>query len=214
MSGVSRRSFVAIAGAALVVREFCFGVKPARAAFYVKSADDINQCIGFEGGQVTYWTTPMKDGSIGYCGGTFKDRECQEKGYYTKEGDFIKYDVYNRSIKKCDIEDCFITTACVRHIGLSDNCYELRTLRKFRDEVLPHLPQGKDAIKKYYDIAPKIVLHIEESAHAGRELSRLYVLYILPCVVFAKLGLNRLTYRRYKAAMVDLIARFGEELRG
>ena len=33
-------------------------------------------------------------------------------------------------------EGCFITTACCEALGLDDDCFELRTLRRYRDQVL------------------------------------------------------------------------------
>ena len=40
--------------------------------------------------------------------------------------------------KKCTppAQGCFLTTACCEVLGLSDDCFELRTLRRYRDRVL------------------------------------------------------------------------------
>ena len=46
------------------------------------------------------------------------------------------------------------TTACVKSKGLSDDCIELSTLRKFRDEYILNLENGEKDIKEYYDTAP------------------------------------------------------------
>ena len=56
---------------------------------------------------------------------------------------------------------CFLTTACCQYKGLPDNCYELETLRKFRDEVLKENEEGKQLVKEYYRIAPGLVQKIE-----------------------------------------------------
>jgi len=58
--------------------------------------------------------------------------------------------------------DCFITTACTGAMGLPDDCAELVTLRKFRDEYVRHLPNGGKIIGEYYRIAPAIVRKINE----------------------------------------------------
>lgn len=53
--------------------------------------------------------------------------------------------------------DCFITTACVKYYNLSDDCYELNTLRNYRDTYLVESAEGKALVKQYYAIAPELV---------------------------------------------------------
>src|SRR6476646_10620356 len=47
--------------------------------------------------------------------------------------------------KKCTppAKGCFLTTACCEVLGLSDDCFELRTLRRYRDRVLIAMPGGQ-----------------------------------------------------------------------
>lgn len=52
---------------------------------------------------------------------------------------------------------CFITTACVNYYNLPDDCYQLNTLRSFRDSYLSNTAKGKSLVKLYYEVAPKIV---------------------------------------------------------
>ncbi len=54
-------------------------------------------------------------------------------------------------------DNCFITTACVNYYGLDDKCYQLQTLRKFRDTYLKRSSGDRALIKKYYEVAPTIV---------------------------------------------------------
>lgn len=54
-------------------------------------------------------------------------------------------------------DDCFITTACIRHYNLPDNCYQLQTLRSFRDNYLKNQKSGSKLIQQYYTIAPILV---------------------------------------------------------
>ena len=51
---------------------------------------------------------------------------------------------------------CFISTAACQFKGLPDNCFELQTLRKFRDEHLLSTKEGSDMVNNYYAIAPAI----------------------------------------------------------
>lgn len=68
---------------------------------------------------------------------------------------------------------CFLTTACVGHYGLPDNCYELETLRNYRDGYLMQTAAGKDLVKDYYSVAPGIVRSI--SLHPSKEKFYTYI---------------------------------------
>lgn len=59
-------------------------------------------------------------------------------------------------------DNCFITTACVKYFKLKDDCYELQTLRKFRDEYLLKSSKDKVLVNQYYTIAPQIVHLLEK----------------------------------------------------
>ncbi|MBU4283638.1 MAG: hypothetical protein KJ968_00895 [Nanoarchaeota archaeon] len=61
---------------------------------------------------------------------------------------------------------CYLTTACVRAMGLPDDCLELNVLRNFRDRYLMSQPSGIRAVKEYYRIAPEIVQCIDEREDA------------------------------------------------
>ena len=56
---------------------------------------------------------------------------------------------------------CYLTSACVEHHGLLDDCHELTVLRAFRDGWLSAQPGGLALIEEYYRIAPAIVDAIE-----------------------------------------------------
>lgn len=58
---------------------------------------------------------------------------------------------------------CFLTTACCEERGLADDCYELTTLRRYRDQVLKNNEQGRLLIEFYYKEAPRIVKQIKKS---------------------------------------------------
>jgi len=61
---------------------------------------------------------------------------------------------------------CYLTTACVRGMGLPDDCLELNVLRNFRDKYLMSQPSGREAVKEYYKIAPEIVQFIDKREDA------------------------------------------------
>lgn len=58
---------------------------------------------------------------------------------------------------------CFLTSACCKYKGLSDDCEELQVLRNFRDSYLREKAYGPELIKCYYEDAPEIVAAIDKS---------------------------------------------------
>lgn len=78
-----------------------------------------------------------------------------------------------QSKKKKEDLMCFLTTACVHHYGLADNCYELETLRKYRDSYLMQHATGKALVKDYYALAPSILKQI--STHPKKEKYYTYI---------------------------------------
>lgn len=92
---------------------------------------------------------------------------------------------------------CFITTACVEHRGLQDNCHELTVMRSVRDTWLLHQPFGKEQIEEYYRIAPEIVRTINRRDDCDKIWEELYRDYILPCVHEAEMGMNEKAYVIY-----------------
>jgi hypothetical protein len=72
---------------------------------------------------------------------------------------------------------CFVSTAACRHRGLPDDCYELQTLRKFRDDVLLASPEGRQMVEHYYRVAPGIADRLVDTT----ELERTW-LVVIACV--------------------------------
>lgn len=94
---------------------------------------------------------------------------------------------------------CFLTTAAVGAIALADDCWELRTLRNFRDGTLARKPGGRELIADYYNRAPKLVERINRRADAARIWLRTYWTGVLPCALAAAAGFDALALRWYMA---------------
>jgi hypothetical protein len=107
-------------------------------------------------------------------------------------------------------QSCFLTTACCDVLGLGDDCFELRTLRRYRDDVLAKTREGRAAIAAYYRIAPAVVARLEQR-RAGPRLLSVYARFVLPSAIAARLGLNRLAFRLYRRMMQDLTRDFAPE---
>lgn len=69
---------------------------------------------------------------------------------------------------------CFVTTACVEAAGLPDNCTELETMRYLRDEYLAKSAKGREMIREYYEIAPRIVKAIKRQANDHEIFCRVF----------------------------------------
>jgi hypothetical protein len=107
-------------------------------------------------------------------------------------------------------EGCFITTACCAALGLDDDCFELRALRRYRDQVLALQPGGAKDIAAYYELAPLILARLPHETRAKR-LRSIYARYILPAAIAARLNLNALAYRLYRRMIEELTVEFAPE---
>lgn len=83
---------------------------------------------------------------------------------------------------------CFITTACVEHQGLSDDCVELETLRKYRDILVQNDEGFRSKVLEYYRKAPLIIQAIEKNDNSDEVYNQLYQDMILPCVALLDKG--------------------------
>ena len=99
---------------------------------------------------------------------------------------------------------CFMTTAACDAVGLADDCWELTTLRRFRDDYLTHQPKGPQTIAEYYKLAPDLLKKIQATPNARHTLLRIYWLDIVPSALLARTGLNRLANWKYHRMMQRL----------
>lgn len=105
--------------------------------------------------------------------------------------------------------NCFLTTAAVGTVGLADDCWELRTLRAFRDGALVRRPGGAALIEDYYRTAPQLVAAIGRRPDAARIWLRTYWTGIVPSALLARVGLHRAALSRY-VAMTRRLERFAK----
>jgi hypothetical protein len=133
-----------------------------------------------------------------------------------KKNDYVNSDVYDRycrsySYDECPIykgssssSSCYLTSACVYANGLPDDCYELETLRRFRDGWLAIQEGGKELIQRYYIVAPKIVSAINELTDRKEIYNRIYETMVLPCVKLIEEGKNEETMQLYRKITEEL----------
>lgn len=68
-----------------------------------------------------------------------------------------------RGEAKGSIEGCFLSTACVHHAGMQDDCRDLRVLRSFRERYVRRMSGGEDILHRYYSLSPALVRRIDKS---------------------------------------------------
>lgn len=81
---------------------------------------------------------------------------------------------------------CYITTAVCESLGKPDNCHELQVLRNYRDGYLMSSDEGRKIVERYYDIAPTIVKHINQTDNAKEVYQDIYNEYLMPCINLAE----------------------------
>jgi hypothetical protein len=91
---------------------------------------------------------------------------------------------------------CYITTACVVARNLPDDCYELTTLRAFRDGYMRNIRNGSKLIEDYYITAPQILARIYERPYAKEVLVKLFA-RIKQSVAFIEKGQNEAALQNY-----------------
>lgn len=83
---------------------------------------------------------------------------------------------------------CYITTACVEVMGLDDDCYELQTLRKFRDKYMLDSIEKCHKVADYYFHAPKVVENLKLMSDYKEFLADVYERFILKAVRLIEQG--------------------------
>jgi hypothetical protein len=103
---------------------------------------------------------------------------------------------------------CFITSACVAHAGLDDDCHELTVLRRFRDDYIARLPTGAALLAEYYRAAPRIVHAINASSDKQAILASTFA-HIRTAVSHIEAGSPSMALSIYSDLFSDLKTRFG-----
>lgn len=98
---------------------------------------------------------------------------------------------------------CYITTAVCELQGKPDDCHELQTLRKFRDEWLVKQPGGEELVAQYYEQAPRFLAAVSKSGFREQMLRNFDEVYIKPAVHAVEAGDNAKAFRIYTDMLQD-----------
>ena len=126
--------------------------------------------------------------------------------------DIVVYDRYGKYEKTITPQDnvdegCFLTTACIKYYQLDDNCYELKTLRNFRDNYLLKQKATIRLVQQYYHLAPKVVSCLEASASKEILYSEVFSHVKEACIYIELKNYKRAT-QIYTQAIYNLVMRF------
>ncbi len=141
-------------------------------------------------------------GGKGYC-------EMWDEEYY-RSHECRKYAPvfgYGGDSSSNDLGGCFLTSACVGYLGLPDDCAELTTLRRFRDDVLTTTSEGKALVEEYYRIAPTLVDKIDASVQKDEIYKNIYK-QITACIDAIDNNKYDLAVQLYKKMVEDVTAEF------
>ena len=94
----------------------------------------------------------------------------------------------NKSSTGTGSSGCFLTTACVEHKNLADDCIELQTLRKLRDQFMMNNKQGRELIDQYLIAGPAIVNAINSCDNKTEIYDYMYSKMIMPSVELVQQG--------------------------
>ena len=108
------------------------------------------------------------------------------------------------NVENTGAKGCFLTTACVEARNLPDDCYELETLREFRDGYVRSLPAGDEVIENYYDIAPRIIEKINASLDSSEVFEFLYERLVRRSVQLIESGRKHRAFENYRSIVREL----------
>ena len=116
----------------------------------------------------------------------------------TGKGSIGEHGENHADTKKTDTQ-CYLTTACIKHFSeeFDDKCYELTTLRWFRDTFV-----SQEDIDHYYEIAPSIVEAINKIPGCEKIYNYIYENVINECVKAIEKGDYEFAYNRYKNSIL------------
>lgn len=103
---------------------------------------------------------------------------------------------------------CYITTAVCRSLKKDDDCYELQTLRNYRDGYLLNSDEGREVVETYYDIAPTIVNRINKTDGSADTYRDIFDRYISPCINLIEAGNNEECRKLYSDMVYSLRDRY------
>ena len=89
-------------------------------------------------------------------------------------------------------------------MGLSDDCEELKTLRRFRDTYLLASREGEKEVADYYAHSPRVLEKIRSEANSKETLRRIYHELVVPTVKMIHRKEYAAAHAHYRTFVQDL----------
>jgi hypothetical protein len=130
------------------------------------------------------------------------------KDYYTDN--YIElYSKAEKTTKKLSYhvahqQGCYLTTACTVSKDLADDCYELTTLRRFRDNFMLKTIDGQKSIKSYYHKAPNLVNRINSCKNSKEIYDYIYDNLVTKSIDLIEKNKLEEAFNHYKNFVVNL----------
>ena len=99
---------------------------------------------------------------------------------------------------------CYITTAVCEEKNKPDDCYELTTLREYRDNYLMNTVEGRALVEEYYEIAPGLVMIMDMQNNKEQIYGEIYDNYLLPCIRYIEAGCKEECSKLYQKMVKTL----------
>jgi hypothetical protein len=118
----------------------------------------------------------------------------------------VKADHDRKACAELSGSSCVLTTVACHAVGLPDDCFELRTMRRLRDRWIVQQDFGPAALHWYYAISPAILRALPAPA-VSDVFRRFYASHVVPAVLAERIGLHAWAYRWLKSGVEKLAAR-------
>lgn len=150
----------------------------------------------------------VREGTCGTCkeyefAGNNKKGYCKRRRTYYYDDDTCRFYEKDPDVTSGGSGGCFLTTACCQYKGLPDDCYELTTLRNFRDTYLKTTEAGNALVEEYYRIAPSIVDKIMENPNKAALLDDIYT-EVCKILVLIEAKRQEAAINAYQAMVLDI----------
>ena len=104
--------------------------------------------------------------------------------------------------------DCFLTTACVHHKKLADDCTELNTLRDLRDNFMANSEEGRQIICEYGEIGPRLIQNINNCENKAEIYDYMYDHLVIPSVDLINQGRKQEAVDYYEVFVKEMKSKY------
>lgn len=101
-----------------------------------------------------------------------------------------------------DTGGCYLTTAMCGILGKADDCYELETLRKFREKYMRNTDEGRLLLKEYDIISPPMALELSKHENRMTIAHEMLHQFINPAIELINNDENALAIKKYKSMVM------------